>query len=174
MVNVNEIVRELPKMNLESGSTGCCPVFDPAPWDKKLFILKDLNMVKASTKSIFFVPINMAKVMSETMKKIEDNNAFYDDKYLILSEDVSPFKCVHHFLVTKEIEGMDNEIFGGKFYTIVFEGNYNQIQKAIERLKNEMEAESLVLNRVFAFYTTCPKCAKVYGKNYIVLFGETF
>ncbi|MHB8097656.1 MAG: hydrolase [Erysipelotrichaceae bacterium] len=25
---------------------------------------------------------------------------------------------------------------------------------------------------MFVFYTTCPNCAKVYGHNYVVLFGK--
>ena len=28
------------------------------------------------------------------------------------------------------------------------------------------------INKLFYFYTTCPKCAKTYGKNYVVLFAQ--
>jgi len=26
--------------------------------------------------------------------------------------------------------------------------------------------------KTYIFYTTCPKCAKVYGKNYVVILAE--
>lgn len=168
-----DIVKELPKMDMNNSGTGCCPVFDPEPWDRKLFELSDLQMVKASTKSLFYVPLNMGKVMEQTMNSIRNNDGEVKDRYLILSEDVSPFRCEHHFLVNKPINGLENEILSGRFYTMVFNGGYNQVPKWIEKLKGEMEGKNLILNRVYAFYTTCPKCAKEYGNNYIVLFGES-
>jgi len=29
-----------------------------------------------------------------------------------------------------------------------------------------------VLQRMFFFYTTCPKCAKKWGKNYVVILAQ--
>jgi len=30
----------------------------------------------------------------------------------------------------------------------------------------------LAMEKLFFFYTTCPKCAKAYGKNYVVLLAK--
>ena len=35
-----------------------------------------------------------------------------------------------------------------------------------------VKAKRRELKKMYFFYTTCPKCAKVYGKNYVVLFAK--
>jgi hypothetical protein len=36
-------------------------------------------------------------------------------------------------------------------------------------MKTYVESEGKELKNLYYFYTTCPACAKVYGKNYTVL-----
>jgi len=35
-----------------------------------------------------------------------------------------------------------------------------------------VKGKGKALQRMFFFYTTCPKCAKKYGKNYVVTLGK--
>jgi hypothetical protein len=35
-----------------------------------------------------------------------------------------------------------------------------------------VKSKGKTVEQLFYFYTTCPKCAKVYGKNYVVLFAK--
>jgi hypothetical protein len=35
-----------------------------------------------------------------------------------------------------------------------------------------VESRGRKINKMYYFYTTCPKCAKVYGKNYVVGVAE--
>ena len=35
-----------------------------------------------------------------------------------------------------------------------------------------VQAKGKTMKKLYFSYTTCPKCAKVYGKNYVVLFGQ--
>ncbi len=78
----------------ENSETGCCPRFDPEPWDEKEVTFEDKLFVKDHVTSFFHIPLNFGKVM----------------------------------------------------------------------VRN--------LEMMYFFYTTCPKCAKVYGKNYTVLLAK--
>lgn len=167
-----ERLNELPQMNMDKKETGCCPRFHSEAWHEKIITLTDIPMVKASTKSLFYIPLNMGKVMTDTMKHIVDADAEVTDRYLILSEELSPFRGMHHFLVKKPVPGMENELLSGTFFTMVFNGSYNQIPKWMKEMQKKALEEHLVIRRYLSFYTTCPKCASIYGNNYVVLFGE--
>lgn len=167
-----ELRSELPKMNMDLSETGCCPRFDPTDWEGKLYELKDLRMVRASTKSLFFMPLNMGAVMGRTMKAIDEANAAYDDRYLILSKDKSSFTCDHYFNVTKEVAGQQMADLSGQYVARVFEGSYAQVPKWIPEMEAYVKSEGFELEALYQFYTTCPKCAKHFGKNYIVFFGR--
>ena len=39
-------------------------------------------------------------------------------------------------------------------------------------MREHVQARGKELRRLLFFYTTCPKCAKAYGKNYVVLLAE--
>ena len=36
----------------------------------------------------------------------------------------------------------------------------------------DVESKAKEFKKMYFFYTTCPKCAKFYGKNYIVILAE--
>lgn len=167
-----EVLKELPKINLFDSPTGCCPKFNPEIYDDKIMELDNLDMVKAVTRSFLYMPINMGTVMTRTMKSIRDADAELGDNYLILSHDLSMWKAEHYFLVSKPVPDMENIKFSGTFLTRVFEGGYNQIPKWIKEMVGYVEEKGYDLLKIYSFYTTCPKCAKVYGNNYVVLFAE--
>jgi hypothetical protein len=39
-------------------------------------------------------------------------------------------------------------------------------------MRDHVAARGRTLERLYFGYTTCPKCAKAYGKNYVVLFAK--
>jgi hypothetical protein len=54
----------------EESETGCCPRFNPAPWDGKEVTFKDKLFVKDHVRSFFHIPLNFAKVMVKNMEMI--------------------------------------------------------------------------------------------------------
>ena len=46
-----EVLKQLPKINMNDSETGCCPRFQPEIYDEKLFELDGLDMVIAKTRS---------------------------------------------------------------------------------------------------------------------------
>ncbi len=167
-----EVLNQIPKINMSDNPTGCCPKFNPEIYNDKLLEIEGLDMVKAKTKSFLYMPLNMGSVMTKTMKGIRDADAEVEDNYLILSQDVSMWKGEHYFLVSKSVPGMNNVKFSGTFLTKVFDGGYNQIPNWMKEMEAFVKAKGYIMENIYYFYTTCPKCAKVYGKNYVVLFAE--
>lgn len=162
----------LPIMDLKNSPTGCCPIFEPNAWDKQTFDLTGQKFAKATTKSFLYMPLNMGKVMTATQDAIEKAEAKDPDRYLILSEDVSKWRCDHYFEVSKDVPGLEMVTLDGTYYTEVFDGPYKNISQFIKTFESHIQANGHEMKRFFAFYTTCPSCAKVYGHNYMVLFGQ--
>ena len=71
--------------------------------------------------------------------------------------------------VSKEVPKAEVARISGTFLTKVFEGPYKNIGKWVKEMKAYVRAKSREMKKMYFFYTTCPKCAKVYGKNYTVI-----
>jgi len=57
---------------------------------------------------------------------------------------------------------------GGDFLTKVFEGPYSDARQWCAEMERHVTAEGRQLDTLYLFYTTRPRCAKHYGKNYVV------
>ena len=155
----------------DSQNAECCPKFDPEPWKGKTFDWKDKMFVAGHTKSIFYFPLNMGKVITRMQKKIEESGAVCPD-FLMLSTDNSPWRGDHYIAVDKEVPGIENVRLSGKFITKVFEGPYSKAKEWYGEM-NRMAVEAGKKNPdIYMYYTTCPKCAKKWGKNYVVGFAK--
>lgn len=167
-----EILDKLPTMDFNDNETGCCPRFHPEDWDKKVFCLDNYMFAKARSKSIFHIPINLGKVMTDTMSSISKSDAEDKERYLILSHDNSMWSTDHYFLTTKEVSDLEMKSLKGNYITKVYEGPYNGIPKWIADFEEYIQSQGYTSKDFYAFYTTCPKCAKHYGANYVVLFAS--
>lgn len=162
----------LPTMDLADNPTGCCPRFSPDSWDNQDFDLEGLVFIKASTTSFLYMPLNMDAVMRRTQQSIEAASARAADRSLVLSRDVSLWRADHYFLVTKPVPGYQPVALPGVFHAKVFEGAFSQMGTWYKAMEKEMATLGSPMDEVYAFYTTCPKCAKAYGKNYVVLMAR--
>jgi hypothetical protein len=68
--------------------TGCCPRFDPAPWDEKEMSFKDELFLKDRVISLFHIPLNFRQVMKRDMEKIQKAGALAP-KPLMLADSSS-------------------------------------------------------------------------------------
>lgn len=158
----------LPKMNVTADETGCCPKFDPKGWDGRHLKFDDKLFVRATTRALMHVPINMNTVFTRVQEHIEDAGAQDPESYFVLSRDLSASEAEHYFAVTKDVPGEEMVRMSGEFITRVFEGPYRHAKNWAHDMEVAAEAAGHTAKRVFMFYTTCPKCARVYGKNYVV------
>lgn len=161
-------VNVLPRYDQSDNPTGCCPRFDPQGWDDQRLQFVEKPFVKATTLNLFYVPINMGSVFTKTFKAIEDADAYDKNDFIVLSRDLSPWYSEHLFAVTKPVPGFDTLKLSGEFLTKVFEGPYREVPKWQWELTDLAAKQGLDVKRIYWFYTTCPRCAKFYGENYLV------
>ena len=90
----------------------------------------------------------------------------------MLSYDPSPWKSEHFFTATKEVPGAENVHLSGTYLTKVFEGPYKDAKKWVGEMEDYVKSQGKGMNKLYLYYTTCPKCAAHYGKNYTVAFAE--
>ena len=75
------------------------------------------------------------------------------------------------YAVDKNIEDAEHAELSGTFYSKVYEGSFNETGKWSKDFTNSAISKGLEVKKIYMWYTTCPKCAKKYGKNYVVLTG---
>ena len=156
-----------PAFDKTDNPTGCCPRFHPGPWKGQELHFQDKRFVRASTVSLFHVPLNMENVFARTWKAIEEAHAS-SGSFLVLSHDDSAWHAEHLFAVDRDVPGAEMVRLSGTFLTKVFEGPYSAVGRWSEEMEAEVKARGRRLDALYFFYTTCPRCAKVYGKNYVV------
>lgn len=161
-------INALPFYDQSDNPTNCCPRFKPEGWDNQDLHFRNKRFVKATTKSVMHLPIDMGKVFARTMQAIEDADALAPDDVIVLSRDVSPWKAEHFFAVSKDVPGQEMAQLSGDFRTKVFEGPYSDARKWYGELVESVGGDKKKPPDTYFFYTTCPKCAKHYGKNYVV------
>lgn len=162
----------LPKMNMAADTTGCCPEFDPEGWDGRHLVFKDQPFVRATTRALLHVPLNMGSVFTRVQEHIEDAGAQAPDGYFVMSRDLSASEGEHLFAVTKDVPGEEMIRLSGEFIARVFEGPYRHAKSWDHDMRVAAEADGHVAKNVFMFYTTCPRCAKTLGRNFVVGLAE--
>jgi hypothetical protein len=149
----------------------CCPKFDPAPWDDKRVEWKDKLFIKDHVFTLFFVPINFAKVIARMNTLVEGAGANIPDM-LCLSDHTSRWNMDLYLAVNKTIPGAQNMTLSGTFYSRVYEGSYQDTGKWCKDYESKAKAKGHRIKKWYMWYTTCPKCAKKYGKNYVVILSQ--
>jgi hypothetical protein len=91
---------------------------------------------------------------------------------MMLSDELSPWGADLYIEVKKLVPGANMAEISGTFLTKVFEGPFRDAPRWVEDMKRYVEAKKRTLERLYFGYTTCPKCAKAYGKNYVVMFAK--
>ncbi len=161
-------INALPTYDMSDNPTGCCPRFNPQGWDDQDLHFVDKPFVKARTWSIFHIPMNFGSVFKKTFEAIEKADAHDETNFIVLSRDLSPWSSEHYFSVKRDVAGQTMTHMSGDFLTKVFEGPYRNAPKWEAEMREFAANHGQEAERVFFFYTTCPKCAKYYGKNYLV------
>lgn len=159
----------IPNSYTSINETDCCAVPNINEWDEREITFKNKPFIRMHTRSFLFIPVNMAKIMSAIQKKAAEADATMPPtQAMILSRDISPWKAEQLYAVTKPIEGADNVTLSGTYLTKVFEGPYQNAKKWYDTLQMFAASQGETVKATYFFYTTCPNCAKHYGKNYTI------
>ncbi len=149
----------------------CCPEFHPEPWDDKVFEWKDKKFIKAGVCTLFYMPLNFGRVMIRLNKKVTESGATMPDA-ICLSDHMSMWNMNAYLAVDKDVRGVENTTLSGKFYSKVYEGPYRKTDVWIADFKKIAKSKGYGVKKWYMWYTTCPKCAKKYGKNYVAIVAQ--
>ncbi|MGD9129500.1 MAG: hypothetical protein PVJ09_03380 [Candidatus Woesebacteria bacterium] len=153
--------------------TGCCPKPNVKAWDESSVTWKNKKFIKDHTFSFFHIPLNMGFVMKRMWKKVSKAKASPPiEEFLLLSYDPSAWRGEHFMSVTKHVPNAENVTISGTFLTKVFEGPYKEAKNWVKATEDYVKSKGKKLKKLYFFYTTCPKCAKHYGKNYVVALAQ--
>jgi hypothetical protein len=154
----------------ENSETGCCNRFDPKQWDEKEIKWQNRLFVRDRVMSIFHIPLNIGSVIVKNMEKIKAADALGDQ--LMLSDENSLFGSDIYIAIGKEVPGLRMEKISGTFLSKVFEGPYQNMGQWVKEMERYVKSMGKTSKKTYFFYTTCPACAKAYGKNYTVILAR--
>ena len=149
----------------------CCPPFDPQAWDEKEITWKDEPFVKDRVRSFFHIPLNFGAVMRRNVALIEAADA-KPDEMIVLADENSLWGADLYIRVSKDVPGARMAALGGEFLVKVFEGPYSNIKTWIDEMTRYVASREKEVKQLYFYYTTCPRCAKKYGKNYVALLAR--
>ncbi len=155
----------------EKSETGCCPKFNPQVWDGKEFNWDNKLFVKDRALSVFHIPFNFGQVITRNMEKISKAGV-QNLENLMITDENSMWGSDVYIAIDKEVPGANMAKISGTFLAKVFEGEYKEIGNWIKQMEEFVRSKGKTSKKLYFYYTTCPKCAKAYGKNYIVLLAE--
>ena len=149
----------------------CCPKFNPTPWDGRIIRMENKKFIKDKVFSIFYIPINFGQVMKRLDSKVKKAGASVPN-FLCLSDHTSKWKMDVYLAVDREVADAENVTMSGKFLSKVYEGEFKDTKKWCDDFEKYAKEKGFSIGKMYKWYTTCPKCAKKYGKNYVVIMGK--
>ncbi len=149
----------------------CCPRFDPEPWDGKAFEWHDKKFIRGKVFTLGFIPMNFGSVITKLNKTVDDAGGKIPNN-MALSDHTSKWNMDIYLAVDKEIPGAENVTLSGKFLSKAYEGDFKETGKWTEDFKKFAKEKNFDIKKWLMWYTTCPKCAKKYGKNYVVIMAQ--
>ena len=149
----------------------CCPRFDPTPWEGKTFVWDRKKFITDRAYSLFSIPLNFGMVMKRTHDLVRASGASIPE-YLCLSDHSSRWKINVYLAVDREIGGAENVTLSGRYFSKVYEGPYSDTGKWCKNFDSYTREQGMNIRKWYMWYTTCPKCARKYGKNYSVIIAR--
>jgi len=158
-------------MKKEEPEPECCPQFNPDPWDNQTFEWDNKKFIRDKVFTVFYMPVNFGSAMRRLNQKVEAAGAMMPDM-LCLSEHTSAWNMNLYLAVDKDVANAENLTLSGKYFSRVYEGPFRNTGKWTEDFKLSAKERGFETKKMYMWYTTCPKCAKKWGKNYVVIVGR--
>lgn len=154
----------------------CCPPFNVEKWDNKTFEWQNKSFIKERMCTFFHIPFpsTIGKKATKMFMMADSQGKTEADKesILLLFHDPSAFRSEMYLSVATSVEGAENVIISGTFASRVFSGPFSAVPKFIKQMKTELKSSNQAAVDFYVHYAYCPKCAKKYGNNYMILFAK--
>jgi len=132
---------------------------------------KDKPFVTDRVHSFLHVPLDMGRKFALNQKLIDAAGAA-PVQPLTLSDENSLWGADIYMEVTGPVPGARMTHLSGTFVTKVFEGAFHEVGEWATKMRKLVAETGRRTDKIYFYYTTCPRCAKAYGKNYVVLFAK--
>ena len=119
-----------------------------------------------------YMPLNFGAVMRKLDAKIRNSGASMQKDGLCLSDHTSGWNMDIFLAVDREVEGLNNVTISGKYLCKVYEGDFRETGKWCKDYDSFAKSKNMKIEKMYMWYTTCPKCAKKYGKNFVAIIGK--
>jgi hypothetical protein len=149
----------------------CCPRFNPEPWDGKTITWQGKRFVQDHVTSLFHIPLNYGAVMTRVDAAIRAAGAKLEAPVMLTDEN-SLWGADVYVEAGTDVPGTKMASISGTFMCKVFEGPFSEVGRWVVEMKAWLNSEGKRFSKLYFYYTTCPKCAKKYGKNYVVLLAQ--
>ncbi len=158
--------------NPYASETGCCPKFDPRPWDQTEHTWKEKLFIRDRVKCIVHIPLNFGQVIGRMITKLTAAGALTPQPPVMLCDETSLWHTDIYLEAAKEAPDGQTVKLSGVFLTKVFEGPYKDVKKFYNQMADYVKSKGAKAKKLYAYYAYCPKCAKHYGKNHIVMVAK--
>ena len=162
---------KLAETRYDNRETGCCARLDPARWDGQTLDWRGKRFLKARVRAVLHVPLNFGGVMRRVHSAVEAAAAYPDEPFW-LSDECSPWGSDLYVALDRAVPGDATVTLDGTFLTKAFEGPFRNAGRWIADMKAYVETKGRTVRKIYFFYATCPKCAKHFGENRVVLFAQ--
>ena len=160
---------------MKAQNEDCCPEFETGKWDKKTFEWEKKLFIRETMRTLFHIPFppsigKKVKKMHELAQKAGATIPDLTDA-LILFRDPSAFRSEIYYAVTKEVTGANNTTVSGSFVARVYDGPFNKVPVFIKEMEKYLKEKDMTARDYYVHYAYCPKCAKKYNHNYMIIFA---
>ncbi len=153
-----------------SNDNCCCPKFNPEPWDEKEITWDNKKFIQDRVVSFCHIPLNFGQVLKRMSKKIKASGVTHED--IVLSDEDSLWGSNIFVPVSGDVRNAKMTAISGRFLCKVFEGPYKNMRHWIKEMNEFVKSKEKKEDMRYFYYTSCPKCAKKYGKNYVVMLAK--
>jgi len=162
---------KLAQTHYDNAETGCCARLDEKQWEGRELEWKDKPFLKDHILEFMHMPLNFGSVIGRAQAAVEKAEA-YTDPPLWITDEVSPWGCDIYIALDRDVPSAAVTHLSGKFITKAFEGPYSQIGRWVHDMESYVNSKDRKVQKMYFYYATCPKCAKRFGKNQVVLFAQ--
>jgi hypothetical protein len=156
---------------MAADATCCCPQGYPGHWNEKELQWRDMPFVKARVRSFLHIPLNFSGVLARNVALIEAAGAL-PEEFIVLADENSLWGADIYIAVTRPVPGAAMAKLSGSFLTKVFEGPFKEIRNWIGQMRQYVATKGKQCKQLYFYYRTCPRCAKKFGKNFVVLLAR--
>ncbi len=162
---------KLAETNYDNTETGCCAPLDPEMWEGKEVVWSEKPFLRDHVREFLHIPLNLGAVITRDNAAIEAAEAYPKDP-IWLTDERSPWGSDIYLAVDRDVPGRSVETLSGTFLTKVFEGPYRSAGEWLAEMEAYVRERGRRFVKAYFYYATCPKCAKHFGKNQVVLFAQ--